>query len=234
MFVHDESIESEKTSIFEVVVAILIGLGALGGAWTSYQANQWGSTSTESYGKASTTATRGATLFNVGVSTTARDSQLDIQGKELVLRAMTSKDELARERDLTIARYLYTRQMSDEAYAALGYPVEYRTGDDDKAESMPEEILVAGLEKDLDEKYVTRMLSNGTKRFQEADKVFADGQSASGTSTRFGINGLFFTITLFLGGVALVFKSRVRWVFLMLGFLSLAMASGYLFTLNWY
>ena len=234
MFVHDEGIEEEKTSIFEVVVAILIGLGALSGAWTSYQANQWGSTSTENYGHAATTATKGATLFNLGVSTTTRDGQLDIQGKELVLRAITSKDPLAKERDLTIARYLYTRQMSDEGYAALGYPAEYRTADDDKASSMPEEILEAGLEKELDEKYVTQMLSGGTQRFQEADKVFQEGQSASGISTRFGINGLFFTITLFLGGVSLVFKSRVRWVFLMLGFLSLAMASGYLFTLDWY
>jgi hypothetical protein len=234
MFVHDESIAEEKTSVFEVVVAILIGLGALGGAWTSYQGNQWGSTSTEKYGQAATTATRGGTLFNVGVSTASRDSQLDIRGKELVLSAMTSKDPLAKERDLTIARYLYTRQMSDEAYAALGYPAEYRTADDDKASSMPEEILVSGLEKDLDEKYVIGMLRNGTERFKQADKVFQDGQAASGTSTRFGINGLFFTITLFLGGVSLVFKSRVRWVFLMLGLLSLAMASGYLFTLDWY
>ncbi|HEY8143558.1 MAG TPA: hypothetical protein VIG06_12835 [Kofleriaceae bacterium] len=234
MFVHDESLGGEKTSGFEVVVAVLIGLGALGGAWASYQANQWGSTSTEKYGHAATTATKGATLFNLGVSTASRDSQLDIQGKELVLRAVTAKNPLDKERDLTIAKYLYTRQMSDEAYASLGYPAEFRTEDDDKASSMPEEVLVAGLDRELDEKYLAAMLGGGTQRFGEADKVFQGGQTASGISTRFGINGLFFTITLFLGGVSLVFKSRVRWVFLMLGFLSLALASGYLFTLDWF
>ena len=72
--------------IFEIVVATLLGLGALGGAWAGYQANQWGSSAIENFGKSSTTATRGAALYNQGVATANRDANLDIHGKELTLQ----------------------------------------------------------------------------------------------------------------------------------------------------
>ena len=46
-------------------------------------------------GKSATTAT----IYNRGVAVANRDSALDIQGKQPVLQAMTSKDEVAAERD---------------------------------------------------------------------------------------------------------------------------------------
>lgn len=238
-------IVSFKDKLFELVVATLLGLGALGGAWAGYQANQWGSTALEAFGKSATTATRASALYNRGVAIANRDQGLDIAGKQLVLQAITAEAardprhpdpvaELAIERDLTIARYLYIRQMSPDGYAALGYPAEFRVADQDKAASMPEDALVKGLEAELDAAYQDKVLAAGEAKFAEADTVFAEGQKVSARSTAFGLIGVMFTVTLFLAGMALVLKSPVRWAFSLIGYGSLVAAAVKLFALPWY
>ena len=234
-----------KHRVFEIAIATLLGLGALGSAWAGYQGNQWGSTALESFGKSATTATRAAALYNRGVATANRDASLDIQAKQLVLTAMTSRAaldpktpdpvaQLAVERDLTVAKYLYVRQMSQEGYQALGYPEEFRVADPEKASSIPDDVIEAGLEKELDGKYLDKVLAPGQTKFAEADKIFVEGQQVSARSTAFGLVGVMFTITLFLAGVALVLKSGVRWVFCAVGYGSLIAASLKLFALPWY
>lgn len=236
---------SFQDKVFEILVALLLGLGALGGAWSGYQSSQWGSTALEDFGKSATTATRASTLYNRGVAVANRDSALDIQGKQLVLQAMTAKagidpahpdplQQLAVERDLTIAKYLYVRQMSKEGYDALGYPAEFRVDDDEKAAAIPDEAMEKGLEAELDQKYLDKVLAAGEGKFVEADKVFAEGQSISARSTAFGLVGVMFTVTLFLAGMALVLKSNVRWVFSFIGYGSLIAAAIKLFALPWY
>jgi len=237
--------DDRSLRIFEIVVATLLGLGALGGAWAGYQANQWGSSAIENFGKSSTTATRGAALYNQGVATANRDANLDIHGKELTLQAMVAKAgldpknpdplaELAVTRDTTIAKYLYIRQMSDVGYAALGYPAEFNVADDDKANQMPDEALEKGLEAELDDTYMKQVLAAGEAKFAEADKIFAEGSAFSARSTAFGIVGMMFTVTLFLAGIALVLKSNVKWVFSFIGYGSLIAAGLKLFALPWY
>src|SRR5512134_1161555 len=178
-----DSNDSFQHKIFEILVACLLGMGALGGAWAGYQGNQWGSTALESFGKSATTATRAATLYNQGVAIANRDSSLDIAGKQLVLQAMVAKAgidpakpdplaELAVVRDMTIAKYLYIKQMSDDGYAALGYPAEFNTEDREKASQMPDEAMEQGLEAELDDKYRAKILAPGEAKFQEADKIF--------------------------------------------------------------
>ena len=231
------SLSSEiRTNIFELIVAVLLGVGALGGGWAGYQANQWGATATEDYGKAATTATKGSTAFNRGVAIANRDSQLDIQGKQLVLQAMTAKpeEELAIERDMTIAKYLYLRQMSDAGYKALKLPAEFRTDDREKATQIPDEAMYEVLEAELTPEYMQEVLTDGNAQFAEADKVFAEGQRVSGVSTKFGLDGMLFTITLFLGGICLVVKSRVKWGFIAVGYVSAIYATIKLFGLPWY
>jgi len=236
---------SVQDKIFEIIVATLLGLAALGGAWAGYQANQWGASAVDYYGRASTGATRASTLYNRGVAIANRDAALDIQGKQLVLQAMTGKAaldpkrpdpiaELAIERDMTVAKYLYIRQMSPEGYQALGYPAEFRVADDDKASSMPDDVMAAGLEAELGAPYMDAILSAGEHKFAEADKVFAEGQDLSSRSTAFGLVGVMFTVTLFLAGMALVLKSSVRWVFGFVGYGSLIAATIKLCALPWY
>jgi hypothetical protein len=240
-----ESNESRANRIFEIVVAILLGAGALGGAWAGYQANQWGSSAIENFGKSSTIATRGAALYNQGVATANRDANLDIQGKQLVLNAMVGKAgldpdrpdpvrELEVLRDMTVAKYLYIKQMSDAGYSALGYPAEFNTEDREKASQMPDEAMERGLEQELDDAYMHKVLAAGEAKFVEADKVFGEGSAFSARSTAFGIVGVMFTVTLFLAGISLVLKSNVKWIFSFVGYGSLIAAGLKLFALPWY
>jgi hypothetical protein len=237
--------ESRTNRIFEMVVAVLLGMGALGGAWAGYQANQWGSSAIENFGKSSTTATRGAALYNQGVATANRDANLDIQGKQLVLNAVVAKAgldpdkpdpvaDLAVLRDMTVAKYLYIKQMSDTGYAALGYPPEFNTEDREKASQMPDEAMEKGLEAELDDAYLAKMLAAGEAKFAEADKIFSEGSAFSARSTAFGIVGMMFTVTLFLAGIGLVLKSNIRWIFSFIGYGSLIAAAFKLFALPWY
>lgn len=223
-----------KSVVFEILVAVLLGLGAIGGGWAGYQSSQWGSTATENYGKASTIATRAATAYNEGIQIANRDSALDIQAKQLVLAALTTKDELAKERDLAIAKYLYTQQMTKAAYVALGFPAAYHTKDRETYLKFSDEEATAGLEHELDEHYLTQAVAKGQALFADSDKVFAEGQKVSGTSTLFGLAGMFFTVTLFLGGLELVIKSGARWAFLAGGYAVLVVGVVKLASLPWY
>jgi hypothetical protein len=228
-------VSEEKTSLFEVLVAIVLGLGALGGGWAGYQSSQWGGTATEDYGKAATTATRASTLYNHAVAIVDRDLALDIQAKQLVVAAVLAKDETAKLRDATIAKYLYTQQMTKEAYVALKYPAKYHTKDKTVTEQFSDEELAAGLDNELsDTTYRDQRMKPATDKFAEADKIFEEGQTVSGHSTQFGLVGVFFTITLFLAGMALVIKSHLRWGFLTAGFTTLGFAAIKLFALPWY
>jgi len=226
---------SDNTRGFEILAAIVLGLGAVGGAWAGYQANQWGATAISDFGDASTTATKASTLLNVGISVANRDAQLDIQAKQLVLEASTTEDEVVKERSLAVARYLYTQQMSDEGYKSLGYPPEYRVEDTTKeAPDIPEQVLVAGLDHELGDEYFDQVLSDGSDQFTEADKKFDHGNAMSNRSTQFGLDAVFFTVCLFLAGIGLVIHTRMHWVLLGLSGVALVVASIYMFRLPWY
>ena len=224
----------DKNAWFELMVAILLGCGAIGGGWASYQSSQWGGTATEDFGKAATTATRASTLYNEGITIANRDAALDIQAKQLVLSAETTKDPLAKELNLGVAKYLYTQQMTKEGFVALGLPAEYHTKKDEVAEKLPEDAIVKTIDNQLGESYYAAVLKKGNDKFAEADKIFAEGDQVSSRSTQFGLNGMFFTITLFLGGLALVIKTPVRWGFMTVGYLTMTYGLIKLFGLPWY
>ncbi len=223
-----------RSTLFELLIVLLLGAGALGGGWAAYQTTRWSSTATARYGKAASTASRGATLYTVGVTTATRDASIDMQAKQLVLSSLSSKDPDTKSIDMTVAKYLSTQHLSREAYDALGYPAPFYTRDHAKAEQIPDEAMIKGLDADLDDHYYDKVLAKGTKAFADADELLAEGQQGSGNAAQFGLEGMVFTITLFLGGLALVLKSHVRWGFLTVGYLSLGYALIKLFSLPWY
>jgi hypothetical protein len=218
---------------FELCAAILLGLAAVGGAWSTFQGDLWGGQSSEAYGEAATTATKASTAFGLGVTQVAHDLNLDLQAKQLVLEGITTDDPLVKERQLTVAKYLYTRQMSEEGYKALGYPPEYYTDDDEKASQLPDEALIAGLDRELGDDYILGMLADGLQQFEAADQKFEDGRKANSTGDRFGLDVVLFTVCLFLAGIGLVFKTRVRWAFFGVGCAAFVGAATYLFTIPW-
>jgi hypothetical protein len=223
---------------FELLVAILLGLGAIGGAWSAYQGDLWGGQSTEAYGEAATTATVASTAFNAGVTQLVRDINIDVDAKKSIVEALFTEDPTRKTLLFTVASYLYAQQMSPEGYQALGLPAVFRTPEGrENAEQphMPEAVLLAVIEKELaeDDAYSALMLKAGVDGFAEATRKFDGGRRANETGDKFGFDGVLFTVALFLAGIALVFKSRVRWVFAGLGFAVLAVSFFFLFTTPW-
>jgi len=218
--------EEKKRSfdMFELVTAILLGIAALGGAWASHQAGLWGGNCQTAYGQAANLTSQAGTVYQLGVTVANRDSALDIQAKQLILEGMTTDDEVAKLKTLGVAKYLYARQMSEDGYKALKLPVEFRTKDDDKLMKMPESALEKSLDVDLGEEFFTKMTAPGEAAFADAAKKFEEGRQANQTGDQFGLTGVLFTIALFFGGIALVFKSTVRWGFFGVGVIALTTA----------
>jgi hypothetical protein len=231
--------ETPKTSLFEILVAILLGLGAIGGGWASYQASQWGSTALEKFGESSKTATQGSTVFNLGVAVATRDSALDIQGKTLMIDSMlvdatTQPGAVAKMRNLGIAKYLYLIQMSSQAYAELGLDPKYKALKRNQVDQMPDAEIAKALTKDLGTEYFQKVLTPGAQKFEEAEKIFKEGDTISGRSTKFGQAQMVFTIALFLGGLALVVKSNLKWGFMAVGYGTMIFGCVKLLSLPWY
>jgi hypothetical protein len=276
--------EKKLVDIFELAVAILLGLGAVGGAWAAYQGDLWSGQSTEAYGEAATLTTQASTLFNTQVSTLMRDLNLELNAKQSIFEAVHSADQTVKLRAFDVARWIYTLQMSDEAYRSMGLDMEYRTSkrqeqvemrqeleammkqapekqptdqpeetpppskqipeqgqaDEEQIENeddgnIPEPLLIYTIFRNIaeDENYINAVFTEATEVFRQADAKFESGRNANETGDKFGFDVVLFTVALFLGGVALVFKTRVRWAFAGLGYIVLLVAIIYLFLVPW-
>jgi len=226
--------ETKKLDWFEFSIALLLGLGAIGGAWSAFQGDLWGGASTEGYGEAAMQTTRAATVLNLGFTQLVRDLSLDVDAKRLIAEGVMSRDETDRTRSFMLASYLYAQQMSDEAYRALELPPVYRTAEGrDAVDHMPIEALEASLVRDLggDPGYMEEMLRDGTAGFRQAEQRFALAQAANEEGDKFGFAAVLYTIALFLGGIALVFKSRAKWLFATMGACVLLTAIAYMLSL---
>lgn len=102
----------------------------------------------------------------------------------------------------------------------MGLPLAYHTaGDVTKHEGIPRAALEASLERKLGTEYEAAMLASGKSDFAAADKRFDEGRVAGSNGDRFDLFTVIFTVSLFFGGLGLVFKSRIRWYFLISGVL---------------
>lgn len=226
----------EKTpafDVFELIAAILLGLGAIGAAFSGYQSSLWGGKSTEAYGLASTMATKASTEYNYAVMDMAQDYNVDIQAKKLTMEGIDATDETTKVRSFEIASYLYTVQMSETGYKDLGLPMDLREGDPAKRDDIVQSMLQKALENDLGNDYVDLMLAEGEKKFADADKKFDEGRLANDTGDKFDLVGVIYAVGLFMAGLGLVFKTRMRWIFLVAGALVFAYASISMFRTPW-
>ncbi len=214
--------------VFELFVALLLGLAALGGAWAGHQSSLWGGTSATAYGEAANQTTVASTLFQLGVSIANRDAAVDIEAKQLVVGMLTAKTEEDELKNRYLATYLYCKQLSEDAYAALGLPPEYYMGDDEMLDAFPVEALVAALDAELGEEYYDVVLADGLQGFEESNAKFEEGRGANVNGDQFGLAVVLFTIALFFGGLALVFKSKVKWLFFLAGLVLFGLAADYM------
>jgi hypothetical protein len=223
---------------FELFVALLLGLGAIGSAWAGYQGSLWGGNSSTAYGEAATMATQASTTFSTAVTQLVRDVNLDVDAKRTIIEGAFSEDPTRKMVLFSVASYLYAQQMSDTAYAALALPPQFRTKEGRDAEPvphMPEPVLMAVIERDLvtAQGYRDEMLRAGREGFAASARKFDEGREANETGDRFSLDGVLYAIAMFLAGISLVFKSGVRWGFAAMGLFALIAAAGYMFTIPW-
>jgi hypothetical protein len=227
--------------VFELLVALLLGLAATGAAWSGYQAGLWTGNQSSAYAEAATTAIKAATEKTDAMINIAQDYQIDILGKQILREAKTSKNPAVRENLLEMADYLYTWQMSPEAYESLGLPeAKHATNikvDDEDAEGLSEkELFELALHNDLDDagnQYEEQMVADANAMFKKADGFFNAGQEHNTRGDRFDLVGVVYTISLFFAGLALVFKTKMRWGFFGAGVLIFLLSSYFLFTMKW-
>jgi hypothetical protein len=214
------------TNKFELIAAVLLGAAGIFTALASFQAGHWHGKMSEHYGKSNKMATAAAAEKSRAIIEMSKDSTVDLQAMQLILEG--DENRAVKERDHTIASYLYTRQMSDPGYKAMGFPEEAKKlvqddpqtpQDESKVASLKEELLDRALQKDLtdDENYRNEMLAKSKKGSDEADKTFAEGVQAKENADHFELGEVIFAVSLFFTGISLVFKTRIRLAVMVVG-----------------
>lgn len=228
---------------FEFIAAVLLGIAAICTALASLQAALWGGKSVEGYGKANTEATKAAAEHGRAMVEMSKDASVDITASRLILEGDDSTNPVDKKRSYEIATYLYTKQMSEAGYKALGLPLEARkpvtdnpdTQQVEKQEALQDKILNQALETDLvdNENYRKEMLAASVKLAEQSEKTFQEGQEANTAGDRFQFANVIFAVSLFFVGIALVFRTKTRWTMLYAGGIVLLIGVIYMLTLKW-
>lgn len=249
----EEAIGSEPTKsfdVFELCVALLLALAALGAALSGLQGGQWGGKQLEAFAEANALTTKASKSYSEAVSSMNSDFAVVGQAKKLILEGLDAESDVAQARSFKLASYYLTRQLNGEAYVALGLPMDLFEEDtpgqahpsksEEQIESemgilLPEEELLGVLESELDDddSYHTVMFAEGTKLFADADKKFAEGRVANDNGDKFDLAGVFYTLALAFAGLGLVFKSRARWSFFYVGVATFLLTSVYMVMIPW-
>lgn len=232
----------ETIDRFELFAAVLLGLAAIFTAIASFQAGLWDGKMVEGYGKSNKLATAAASEQSRAIVEMSKDSAVDIQAMRLILEA--DDNPAIQKRSYEIATYLYTKQMSDAGYKALGLPPEAKAPveDDpdtpeaeDKQAAMQEQILEKAMEKDLadDENYRSEMMAKSREQDNLSDAAFKEGQDANEYGDGFEFANVIFAVSLFFCGISLVFKTNIRWPILCVGGVFFISGAIYIATLPW-
>lgn len=233
----------EGFSWFELITAFLLGVAAILTALSSFQAGLWDGIQAENYGKANTEATKAASELAKATVEMSKDASVDVAAMRLILEGDDAANPTDKARAYNVATYLYTKQMSDAGYKALGLPAEAKkevvddpsTEAEEKQETLKEEILEKAMETDLadDANYRKEMLAAATQQSEQSEKTFKAGETANETGDKFELANVIFAVSLFFFGIALVFKSGIRWAIVGGGSLLLLIGFVYMLFLDW-
>jgi hypothetical protein len=118
---------------FELATAILLGLTALGAALAGQQGGQWGGKQLEAFSAANSLTTKAATQYTEDTVLVNADYAAVAAAKAYILQARDASGQ-ARERNLDLASYYYTSQMSEVGYKAMDLPMDYYVEDEEEGE----------------------------------------------------------------------------------------------------
>lgn len=221
----------------------MLGLAAIATAFASFESSLYDGKSTENYSRSNRFSTEAAAERSRAVVEMAKDNTIDVEAMRLIMEGDDAGSPTAEARNYQIATYLYTTQMSEAAYKALGLPQDARKAEEansetpeaeEKHEALQEEWLEKAMEKELasDENYRKDLLAKSQAQFDEAEKTFKEGEQANESGDKFQLVAVLYAISLFFGGIVQGFHNdRMRWAILGIGALLFVGASGYMLTL---
>ena len=243
--------ESKPFDAFELLVAIVLGLAAIGGAWAGYQSALWGGNQATSYSAAtnmlsdaSRQITKAEALYTEAVQVANRDADIDLRISMLQVDATLREDAEDEESQLLVARnemlvkYLLATQLSAQAYSYIGLPEDLdRTENWD--ELTPEQVAAA-TSVELGSDYFDTLAADSLADMQAAEAIrdkaearFSQGRLENYYGDQFSFTGVLYTVCLFLAGIGLVFKTRIRWGFGLMSFVVLVFGTIDLFSNPW-
>ncbi len=120
---------------FELITALLLGFAGIGAALAGLQGGQWGGKQLEAFAAANALTTKAATQYTEDTVAINADYAAVASAKAYILQARDSRDAQAAERNLDLASYYYSYQMSERGYKAMGLPMEFFV--EDEAETAP-------------------------------------------------------------------------------------------------
>lgn len=116
---------------FELMTAILLGLTGIGAALAGLQGGQWGGKQLEAFAAANSLTTKAATQYTEDTVTINADYAAVASAKTYILLARDAADKKSAERNLDLASYYYSYQMSERGYKAMGLPMDFYVEDED-------------------------------------------------------------------------------------------------------
>lgn len=117
---------------FELMTALLLGLAGIGAALAGLQGGQWGGKQLEAFAAANSLTTKAATQYTEDTVAINADYAAVASAKAYILMARDASDVKAKERNLDLASYYYSYQMSERGYKAMGLPLEYYVEDEEE------------------------------------------------------------------------------------------------------
>ena len=108
--------------MFELVVACLLGLAAIGAALAGIQSGQWGGKQLEAFAEANSITTKASKSYSEAVSDMNSDYAVIGQAKAKILEGIDASTEADQVRSYKIASYYLTQQLDATAYDALKLP----------------------------------------------------------------------------------------------------------------
>lgn len=108
--------------LFELVVATLLGLAAIGAALAGIQSGQWGGKQLEAFAEANSITTKASKSYSEAVSDMNSAYSVVGQAKEKILEGIDAETEADQLRSYRIASYYLTQQLDETAYDALKLP----------------------------------------------------------------------------------------------------------------
>jgi hypothetical protein len=218
--------EGQQLDLSEVLLAVVLGWGAVGAAVAGFQSGQWNGRMAEAYGEAATLTTKAATHYQEQIAEVNHDYSVDTQAKRATLEALAARDDGEREKLLGIAGRLYASYLSEPAQKSLALKPSAE-------HTLTAEQVVEALEHELDNKYIDSMVGEAEAGFGDADTRFSQGREANQIGDSFALDVVVYTIGLFFAGIAAVFASKMRYVLMGAAVLLNGWATVVLCTLKW-